>query len=159
MFILWPNGRKKPYWHGINAPHAGMICGQSTPDGAYVCCRHRDHLNDPAARRPGLHLAFMPVGGHLENVAEWLEGDRNVPEYWDRDDIQIPPSPTLPSSPCPPPAMTKPCPPDPPALISRDRQTAVFYGEVYELDLIPDATNEDYRNLPTLEQLNKMRRG
>lgn len=162
-FILWPNGRNAAkLWHGVNVPYAGPQCGQRSPDGRLVCQRHLGHAQDQACKRPELHLAFAPMGGSMENIAEWLEGDLNCPLYADRNDQPIinppptmPAQPSLPSTPCPPLIS----PPDPPALISRDRQTAVFYGEVYELDLIPDATDEDYRNLPTLEQLNKMRRG
>lgn len=164
-YLVWPNGRDPSrLWHRVLGPSLGNPCGKSSPDGTHMCFRNRDHETSKEFNRD-LHLAFALHGGQMENDAEWFDGDKAPPSYYDRDDMFLPASAVPPAQPQASvlgkkiaaaligPASTA-VPADPPTLTSKDR-TATFYGEVYELDLIPDATDEDYKTLPTWEALNK----
>lgn len=153
-YIVWPNGRDPgKLWHQVLAPAAGVYCGKISPDGNLMCSRESGH-EKTSTHAKDLHLSFAMVQGQMENIGEWFDGDKAPPSYCDRDDGPI----LMPTAQPQAPALTNPVPPptvfDPPTLTSKDR-TATFYGEVFELDLIPDATDEDYKNLPTWETLDK----
>lgn len=155
MFIFWPHGRDAQPVPFAQCP---SMCLHRSPDGNFVCGRESGHEANQQDIFSHIHIAFATQrGGAVEHVAEWTSNDRlgDPTETLDRKDRNLISSPTQ----APPPVQNHkpaPPPPEPVALISKDCARS-YYGEVYELDLIPDATDEDYRTLPTLEQLNKMR--